>query len=212
MILDMCASPGGKSLHCSSLIKNKGRIVSIDKSKSKVAVIKKNAASFGATCIEAFAYDATRLCDASAVDLARPPFAANTFDRIILDPPCSGLGNRPRFADDMNLKNLLGYARYQLLMFDQAVRLVKPGGVIVYSTCTINPDENEEVVADVLKKYNGSLRLQAVSERLQHIGQPGLPTTSLDSALLPLVRRFDPSMSENDIGFFLAKFVKLASL
>nr|TKW09957.1 hypothetical protein SEVIR_6G135800v2 [Setaria viridis] len=81
-------------------------------------------------------------------------FFPNSFDRVLLDAPCSALGLRPRlFAGEETLESLKTHARYQRRMFDQAVKLVRPGGVIVYSTCTINPGENEALVRYALDTY-----------------------------------------------------------
>ncbi|XP_062192180.1 rRNA (cytosine-C(5))-methyltransferase NOP2C isoform X3 [Phragmites australis] len=81
-------------------------------------------------------------------------FFPNSFDRVLLDAPCSALGLRPRlFASMETLESLKNHAKYQRKMFDQAVKLVRPGGVIVYSTCTINPGENEALVRYALDTY-----------------------------------------------------------
>ncbi|KAK4397733.1 rRNA (cytosine-C(5))-methyltransferase NOP2C [Sesamum angolense] len=81
-------------------------------------------------------------------------FLPNSFDRVLLDAPCSALGLRPRlFAGEDTVESLRTHAKYQRRMFDQAVQLVRPGGVIVYSTCTINPGENEALVRYALDTY-----------------------------------------------------------
>ncbi|KQJ96231.1 hypothetical protein BRADI_3g21700v3 [Brachypodium distachyon] len=81
-------------------------------------------------------------------------FFPSSFDRVLLDAPCSALGLRPRlFAGEETLESLRKNATYQKRMFDQAVQLVRPGGVIVYSTCTINPGENEALVRYALDTY-----------------------------------------------------------
>ncbi|KAF7123419.1 hypothetical protein RHSIM_Rhsim12G0010200 [Rhododendron simsii] len=89
-------------------------------------------------------------------------FYPNSFDRVLLDAPCSALGLRPRlFAGEETIEGLRNHAKYQRKMFDQAVQLVRPGGVIVYSTCTINPGENEALVRYALDSYKFlSLALQ----------------------------------------------------
>ncbi|GAY52010.1 hypothetical protein CUMW_138670 [Citrus unshiu] len=124
-------------------------------------------------------------------------FSPNSFDRVLLDAPCSALGLRPRlFAAEETIQSLRNHGKYQRRMFDQAVQLVRPGGIIVYSTCTINPGENE-----------------ALHPR---IGGPGLvgryefPDGYVEEWLKPgeeeLVQRFDPSSPLDTIGFFIAKF------
>lgn len=139
-------------------------------------------------------------------------FPPSTFDRVLLDAPCSALGLRPRlFVGEETLESLRNHGRYQRRMFDQAVQLVRSGGVIVYSTCTINPGENEALVRYALDSYKFlSLALQS-----PRVGGPGLVGCHaysdgyVEEWLRPgeeeLVQRFDPSVVDT-IGFFIAKF------
>jgi len=132
-------------------------------------------------------------------DLHSPPYSTQYFDRILLDPPCSGLGNRPRFIDKTNLSSFMGFPDYQKKLVDVAVALLKPGGTLVYSTCTISPYENEEMVHYLLSKYSDSMSLVPPPPEF-HIGQPGLPGTSLSQQQQLQVQRFDPTAKENTIG------------
>ncbi|KAI5682975.1 hypothetical protein M9H77_04203 [Catharanthus roseus] len=160
-------------------------------------------------------------------------FLPNSFDRVLLDAPCSALGLRPRlFAGEETVESLRNHAKYQRRMFDQAVQLVRPGGVIVYSTdsyksfcypfecdacvpwnrCTINPGENEGLVRYALDKY----KFLSLASQHPRIGGPGLvggcelPDGDFEEWLRPgeedLVQRFDPSAPLDTIGFFIAKF------
>ncbi|KAJ0971835.1 hypothetical protein J5N97_019794 [Dioscorea zingiberensis] len=98
-------------------------------------------------------------------------YLPNSFDRVLLDAPCSALGLRPRlFAAEETLESLGNHAKYQRRMFDRAVQLVRPGGVIVYSTCTINPGENEALVRYALDKY----QFLSLAPQNPQIGGPGL--------------------------------------
>eukprot|EP00249_Psilotum_nudum_P007373 c20508_g1_i3 orf=667-2094(+) len=141
-------------------------------------------------------------------------FLPNSFGRVLLDAPCSALGLRPRlFAGEETLEQLRQYGRYQRRMFDQAVQLVQPGGIIVYSTCTINPGENEAVVRYALDTY----KFLSLVPQDPKLGGPGL-TGGLDvfdgmsykewlkDDEKHLVQRFDPSGPLDTIGFFIAKF------
>nr|XP_004305841.2 PREDICTED: putative methyltransferase NSUN6 [Fragaria vesca subsp. vesca] len=141
-------------------------------------------------------------------------FAANSFDRVLLDAPCSALGLRPRlFAGEETVESLRKHAKYQRKMFDQAVQLVRPGGVLVYSTCTINPGENEAVVRYALDTY----KFLSLAQQNPRIGGPGLvghfefPDGYTEEWLRlgqeELVQRFDPSSPLDTIGFFIAKFL-----
>ncbi|XP_022771814.1 putative methyltransferase NSUN6 isoform X2 [Durio zibethinus] len=141
-------------------------------------------------------------------------FLPNSFDRVLLDAPCSALGLRPRlFGGEETIETLRNHGKYQRRMFDQAVQLVHPGGVLVYSTCTINPGENEALVRYALDTY----KFLSLAPQHPRIGGPGLvgscefPDGYIEEWLRPgeeeLVQRFDPSSPLDTIGFFIAKFV-----
>lgn len=144
-------------------------------------------------------------------------FLPHSFDRVLLDPPCSALGLRPRlFSGEETIEGLRRHAIYQKRMLDQAVQLCRPGGIIVYSTCTINPGENEAVVRYALDTYS-CLSLVPQNPKL---GGPGLIGGQDDGVSYKkwlreeerhLVQRFDPSGPLDTIGFFIAKFQVEAS-
>ncbi|XP_048539942.1 rRNA (cytosine-C(5))-methyltransferase NOP2C [Triticum urartu] len=141
-------------------------------------------------------------------------FFPSSFDRVLLDAPCSALGLRPRlFAGEETLESLRKNATYQRRLFDQAVKLVRPGGLIVYSTCTINPGENESLVRYALDTY----KFLSLGSQHPKVGGPGiigsckLPNKAYTEQWLTedeaqLVQRFDPSSSLDTMGFFIAKF------
>ncbi|XP_024521153.1 putative methyltransferase NSUN6 isoform X2 [Selaginella moellendorffii] len=141
-------------------------------------------------------------------------FPPNSFDRVLLDAPCSALGLRPRlFAAEETLESLGRHAIYQRRLFDRAVELVKAGGTLVYSTCTINPGENEALVRYALDKY----KFLVLVDQVPKIGGPGLVGGTsvydgrgyrewLKEGEQYLVQRFDPSSPVDTIGFFIAKF------
>ncbi|KAI3437518.1 uncharacterized protein J3R85_005285 [Psidium guajava] len=140
-------------------------------------------------------------------------FLPHSFDRVLLDAPCSALGLRPRlFSGQETIESLRNHAKYQRRMFDQAVQLVRPGGVIVYSTCTINPGENEALVRYALDTY----KFLSLVPQHPRVGGPGLVGSFesdgyIEEWLKPgeeeLVQRFDPSAPLDTIGFFIAKFI-----
>lgn len=141
-------------------------------------------------------------------------FSRDSFDRVLLDAPCSALGLRPRlFSGEETLDSLRNHGKYQKRMFDQAVQLVRPGGVIVYSTCTINPGENEALVRYALDTY----KFLSLAPQHPRVGGPGLVGRCelfdgkyveewLKHGEEELVQRFDPSSPLDTIGFFIAKF------
>lgn len=134
-------------------------------------------------------------------------FHHESFDRVLLDPPCSALGLRPKLViDAVTVSELEKHVKYQQQFVREAVSLLKPGGTMTYSTCTIHASENEGMVRYILDEYPEQMQLV---DAAIHLGQPGLPGVGLNERECRLVRRFDPSDREADtMGFFVAKFVK----
>ncbi|XP_033639559.1 tRNA (cytosine(72)-C(5))-methyltransferase NSUN6-like [Asterias rubens] len=214
-LLDMCAAPGGKTTHLATLMKDQGVVIALDKSPSKINKIKQNARRMGLNCIQTFVYDSTKACCMqSSCNSDAPPFSPESFDYILLDAPCSGLGQRPQIANQLQLSEVKSYPAYQRQFFSTAVKLLRPGGYLVYSTCTITLGENEEIVSWALKDYP---QLQ-LCQQVPHLGGIGLLGTMLQPDQLCKLQRFhgvSPMIScanghsDNDtIGFFVAKFVK----
>ncbi|KAK3743413.1 hypothetical protein QZH41_011525, partial [Actinostola sp. cb2023] len=160
-VLDMCAAPGGKTTHLASLMDNKGVIVAFDKSVTKVKKIQANCRLLGTTNVHPFAYDASKSLDTNLeklnivkdAEVLPPPYPPESFDRILLDAPCSALGQRPNSVVQMSLKTLQSFPVLQRKIFPAAVGLLKEGGVLVFSTCTITVQENEQLVAWALDKF-----------------------------------------------------------
>lgn len=229
-ILDMCAAPGGKTTHLATLMHDEGEVIAMDKIADKVKKIKQNAALLKLNCIKAFCYDGTK---ALAIDKGQdgqegPPFLPESFDGILLDAPCSGMGQRPNMAYSLSLKEVTSYQPLQRKLFRVAVQLLKPGGTLVYSTCTVTISENEEQVAWALETFP-CLQLQS---QKPSIGGEGMMGAGLSPEQLKRLQRFDPSdaiLQEKDfnslqdfgdedlihlanmdcIGFFIAKFIKV---
>ncbi|GIL82099.1 hypothetical protein Vretifemale_11036 [Volvox reticuliferus] len=135
---------------------------------------------------------------AGALLLGPPPYPAGTFDYILLDPPCTALGLRPRLLHSWNLPQLRAMAAYQRALMHTAVRLLAPGGEMVYCTCTINPDENEANVAWALDRFSGSLQLLPAEPLVGLTGLTGAdPETGsrwLNEQEAAMVQRFDPGL------------------
>jgi 16S rRNA (cytosine967-C5)-methyltransferase len=147
LILDMCSAPGGKSTHLAQLLKNKGKIIAVDKFDAKIVRLKENAGRLGVTNID-FVQD-----DAS--DFQSDIVTSERFDKILLDAPCSGLGvlsKKPDIRWKREIEDILNLAKYQKKLLQNAAKYLKPNGVIVYSTCTIEPEENMDVIKDFLLK------------------------------------------------------------
>lgn len=143
VLLDMCSAPGGKSFTCAELMNGKGRIVSLDLYSSRLGLVNSGAGRLGIEIIN------TKACDASAFD------EKIKADRVLCDVPCSGLGiirRKPelRYKPDLGLDELPGL-QYRILC--NASRFVKSGGRLLYSTCTLNPDENGRNVQRFLDEH-----------------------------------------------------------
>ena len=136
-------------------------------------------------------------------------FPVESFDKVLLDGPCSALGLRPRLEQNMTFEYLKGIQKQQLSLFFSAFYLLKPGGTMVYSTCTFNPMENECVIAQVLKQY--SLEVIALPAPVDQIGESGMEGFGLSPNQCKLVRRFNPHSDFDTIGFFIARLRKLSS-
>jgi 16S rRNA C967 or C1407 C5-methylase (RsmB/RsmF family) len=134
-------------------------------------------------------------------------------DRCLVDPPCSGLGNRPRFIQGKSLHSVQEVLPHQRKLIAAAIRVLKPdGGVLVYSTCTVNMDENEGQTRWILDTYP---QLKLVPQTPCLHGQsssPGLRNNGLSEGERMLVQRFDPAIGPGDtVGFYCAKFVSRAA-
>ncbi|MGI8384512.1 16S rRNA (cytosine(967)-C(5))-methyltransferase RsmB [Robertmurraya sp. P23] len=165
-ILDACAAPGGKSTHIAEKLEETGQVISLDLHEHKVRLINENAARLGLTNIETKAMDSRKV---------QEEFEGMTFDRILLDAPCSGLGVMRRKPDMKYTKkeeDLNRLQSIQLQLLDSVTPLLKPGGTLVYSTCTIDRSENEEVVAAFLQKHTDFEGDLSVIERMPKAIQP----------------------------------------
>jgi len=142
-VLDVCAAPGGKSTHLGALMENSGRIYALDIHEHRVDLIRKNAKRLGVDIIEARTEDAK----------GRLAGSYGNMDRVIADVPCSGLGVIRRRIDlkwRLQPSRVAELARLQSRILKSAAECVRPDGILVYCTCTILRNENEEVIEDFL--------------------------------------------------------------
>lgn len=143
-IIDACGAPGGKSTHIATLMGNQGRVLSTDIYEHKLLLTQENAQRLGLTIIDIQTVDATTLGEKYA----------RQADRVLVDAPCSGLGVLRRKADSRWRKNEEMFQELPVLqkaILKSAAECVKLGGILVYSTCTTEPEENQKVVEDFLK-------------------------------------------------------------
>jgi 16S rRNA (cytosine967-C5)-methyltransferase len=144
IILDLCAAPGGKTTFIAELIKDKGKILAVDKSWEKIERLRENCRRSGINSVTYICGDATN-------------FQSRPVDRILVDAPCSGLGVLGRNSDarwKKQKEDLLRLQKLQLKILFNAANLVKRGGTLVYSTCTITQEENDFVIQSFLDKRN----------------------------------------------------------
>lgn len=147
-VLDACAGLGGKTGHIAQIMKNQGIIFAIDKDEKKLSRLFSEMKRLGISIITPYSSDLEKPLNIKGVPL---------FDRILLDAPCSGIGVLRRNPDikwAKSKKNLSHYKKRQLLLLKNIASLVKPSGILVYTVCSIEPEENEEVVEEFLREHS----------------------------------------------------------
>ncbi len=147
VILDVCAAPGGKTTHIAEIMKNQGTVIANDIHTHKLDLIKQNADRLGLTNIEYTNNDGTKL---------RKVHTRETFDKVLLDAPCSGwgvIGRKPEIKYFQDQESVDEIMKTQKALLEEVATLVKVGGVLLYSTCTINRGENDVQVKRFLRDH-----------------------------------------------------------
>ena len=140
-VLDLCAAPGGKTMFIASLMQDTGELIALDRYESRLDIMKKNITRMNFHCIKTIAIDAME-------------YEENNFDRVLADVPCSGTGTLSKKPDIKWKRDLLDIHKMtdlQSKLLAKASKLVKPGGIVVYSTCSIEPEENFSIVEKFLQ-------------------------------------------------------------
>jgi 16S rRNA (cytosine967-C5)-methyltransferase len=166
LILDACAAPGGKTTHIAETMKLTGGVISLDLHEHKVKLINENAKRLGLGNIKTIAMDSRK---------AGEHFQEEYFDRILLDAPCSGLGVMRRKPDMKYTKkeqDLYQLSTIQQNLLNSVSSLVKKGGIIVYSTCTVDKEENEGTVLKFLQEHSEFEIDPTLKERMPEAIQP----------------------------------------
>ncbi len=184
LIVDMNCAPGGKMSHLCQLTGNKARVVGFDRNERKIAKARTQLERWGCTNYNLVAHD-SRYVD---VDYSLKP------DRILVDPPCTGLGVTPKLSVETTAKDVEDLSGYQKQFLSSASRMAGPGARIVYSVCTITREECEDVAA-----YG----TENLGLELEH-ADPMIGLKGRDSH--GLTQRFDPDIHGS--GFFIARFRK----
>ncbi|QQS36554.1 MAG: RsmB/NOP family class I SAM-dependent RNA methyltransferase [Ignavibacteriales bacterium] len=197
-VLDLCAAPGSKSTQLAELMRNTGTLIVNEIQLSRVKTLVYN-------------LDRMNIINAGVLNFKGEILSKiydNYFDKVLVDVPCSGLGiiqKKEEVSNWWSTKRVKALSELQLKLLIAAIKMTKPGGNIVYSTCTLTPEENELVINSVLKKYPVILD----SFDLPVTNQQGL--TKYDDELLSndlsLTKRMIPWEVNSD-GFFLARLIK----
>lgn len=191
LIVDLCAAPGGKTSHIAQLMDGKGKIIAVDNSLTRFHALEQTLTRLQTQNVKTVYGDALKL-------VTQFTFRA---DKILLDPPCSALGVRPKLYEEKTLQDVKNLSKYQMLLIKAASKLLKKHGILVYSTCTLTPEENEVVVNFAIRE----LGLRIVAQTYGY-GAPGFDLDHLE--FIPEhVQRFYPDFHDTP-GFFIAKLQK----
>jgi len=146
-ILDACAAPGGKTTYLAQLIQNRGLIIACDRDRKRLQILKDNIGRLGTTIVRAIRHDWAR------DDPPEEILSIAPFDRVLLDAPCTNTGVMRRRIDvrwRLRPEDFSRMSNEQLTIARAVIGLLKPGGTLVYSTCSLEPEENEQVVRRLL--------------------------------------------------------------
>lgn len=185
VVIDVCAAPGGKTTHMAQLMGNTGQIIARDMHPQKLKLIEESAHRLGINIIKTEVYDATHF-DVSLKHVA---------DIVLVDAPCSGLGiirRKPDIKYNKSIEDLNSLTEIQYKILETASEYVKSSGTLIYSTCTINADENIKMVEKFLA-HHGHFKLTKITD---------LPGVEVNGTVMLF-----PNVNQTD-GFFIAKMTK----
>lgn len=186
-VVDLCSGPGGKTSHMAQLMSNRGKIYAVDLHPNRLKLVIDNCRRLGIEICVPVRGDATTDLDLPAAD------------RVLVDAPCSGLGvlaRRPDLRWQKRESNIKKLAALQAAVLDRATRYVKPGGVLVYSVCTLTPEETKQLVDSFLERHL-DFKLQTLP---RFIAAPGLAGDKKYVQTWPHRHHID--------GMFIAKMVR----
>ncbi|MBA1146691.1 RsmB/NOP family class I SAM-dependent RNA methyltransferase [Ectothiorhodospiraceae bacterium WFHF3C12] len=203
-VLDLAAAPGSKTLQMAAMMANEGRLAAVERSRPRFHKLRANCRRAGADCVRLYLKDGTMV----------GRLTAERFDRVLVDAPCSSEAridaSDPASAADWSEKKIRRLAGLQRRLLSSGLEALRPGGRLVYSTCTFAPEENEAVVAGVLSQFDGAVSLLPADIPVTS-SSPGLTVwrgTTLHPSLRCTARILPDGVME---GFYLAVFTKRAS-
>ncbi len=205
LILDMAASPGGKTTHLISRSEDRGLVIANDSSAARLTALRLVLQNWGAVNVAVTNFPGERFGS----------WFPETFDAVLLDAPCSMQGLRSSESHPMRPisereQNML--AQRQARMLESALRAVKVGGQVVYATCTLTPEENEGVLDRILRQYGSAVQVEDAN-RLLPVPAPGLVNEEC--------KQYDPQVERavrlwphlyHTAGFFAAHLTKLSPM
>jgi 16S rRNA (cytosine967-C5)-methyltransferase len=188
-ILDLCAAPGGKSTHLAALMGDEGEVLAVERNPKRAVELRDTARRLHAQSV---------LVEVSDAALARRE--GDLFDRVLVDPPCSGLGTlqaRPDLRWRVVPEQISQVAQTQAAILQAGAHALRPGGVLVYSTCTISPAENERQIEGFLAR-NPDFALEDLCNEQQVHAHPRVP-----KVVLTMPHR------DHTAGFFIARMRRM---
>jgi NOL1/NOP2/sun family putative RNA methylase len=199
-ILDMCAAPGSKTTQIAAMMHNQGLIIANDISKKRIKALKDNLGQMDVINTKVISQPAQKL------GYLYPEY----FDKVLLDAPCSLEGtirNTPKVLKNWKEYTIKRLSRMQKGLINSAYKALKPGGVLVYSTCTFAPEENEAVVNFLFKKYpNITCEPIPITNIIKHQGLIRWRKQEYNEQIKNAVRIYPHD--NNTEGFFIAKIKK----
>lgn len=193
-VLDMAAAPGGKTTHLAELMENQGEIIALDIYEHKLELIKNNCSRLGVKIVKVVKSD------------ARDYQCSRQFDIVLLDAPCTGFGllrHKPEIRWNKKYSDIKKLAFLQKEMLKSAVKLLKKGGILLYSTCTLTKEENQDNILEILALNENQLKIVNIFKDLERLG--------IDSSFMVdkygFLELFPPDT--NTEGFFMAKLQKI---
>jgi predicted RNA-binding protein (TIGR00451 family) len=188
-IVDFTCSPGGKLSHIGQLTKGRARIIGVDRNETKISSARETIRRMGCNEVALITHDARYL------DVDFPGLVA---DRCLVDPPCSALGVKPKTYEYTSREEIEALATYQRQFLKAASKMLRPGGILVYSVCTVTLSECEGNVKFAVDECGLEVEAQDLM-----LGSAGIDTLLREGKL---TQRFHPHL--HDSGYFIAKFRK----
>jgi len=204
ILLDLCASPGSKTTQAAAMMKNSGTIIANEVSMGRVGILTSNLERCGITNVIVTRKEGVAFCNKLLKE------SKIKFDKILVDAPCSGEGTlrkSPKTLQIWNENMIKKIASTQKRLAEAALKLLKVNGEMIYSTCTLAPEENEEIVNYLLEKYDielGSINLPLKYRKGICEWEGKLYSKEVEKCL-----RLYPQDNDTD-GFFVAKIKKLS--